>query len=330
MSSPFGRHTHHEGARNLDSLNLPPVSDLVELPPSPIYSDYNYASPSTDDLSTSDAEKPLLPTSSRRQSITEKHVPADADDKQESEEYDPSFPRGNTIQLWRHYLFKIHKYSSYSFSAFVALHAVTVAGVPAALGIDAGESALLLARVAYQTPGIEETLVFGSLAAHLVSGVILRIHKMQRDRAWYSRRVKMSRVSFSGYLLTPFLLAHVFVARIVPLKIEGDSSLVSLRFIARGFERHKTLAWTGYSALVGLTVFHVGYGWARWLRVRKSRMGVVRVLGVLAIAVGVIGLRRVVREGAGEVVEWLVKRYDAVYDYADSLAELPMATLQRL
>ncbi|KAK9355487.1 hypothetical protein V1523DRAFT_404844 [Lipomyces doorenjongii] len=299
--SPAARHATPLSHQRPQGLSLPPVEGLTVLTPSPI------------DESAFLLPDPIPNKSSR--SLSEKRN-ADEDDKQEEEEYDA--PNPETVALWRHYLFKVHKYSSYSFTAFLSLHLATASAMPALLGIDAADNGIVLARVLYQVPIVEETLVFGSLAAHLISGAVLRIHKVRRDKRWYSRRLKMSRISFTGYLLAPLVTAHVVVTRVIPLIKEGDSSIISLRYISRGFVRSRLTSWSLYTAMLGLTVYHVGYGWSRWLRIRKYTR--VRIAGVAVFALGIWGLR-VVSKGCN-MAEWLGKKYDMMYEMAEGLVGL--------
>ncbi|KAK9238936.1 hypothetical protein V1525DRAFT_399909 [Lipomyces kononenkoae] len=230
---------------------------------------------------------------------------ANKDDKREVDENDGSGVE--RVPLWRLYLFRIQKYSSYSFATFLSMHLATVNAMPALLGIDAADNGIVLARVLYQLP-LVEGLVVGSLAAHLISGVVLRIHKIRRDKSWYARRLKMSRVSFTGYLLAPLVAAHVFVARVLPLITEGDSSIISLRYISRGFARSPLTSWSIYVAMLGLSIYHVGYGFSRWLRIRKHS---VQIAGVIYFALGIWGLR-VVSQG-NNMPEWLARKYDIIY-----------------
>ncbi|KAJ8102522.1 hypothetical protein POJ06DRAFT_298865 [Lipomyces tetrasporus] len=290
----------HQRPPRLEALNLPPVADLTVLTPSPI--------------DESDLLLPEPTPNKPSHSLSEKKI-SDEDDKQEEEEYDA--PNPATVALWRHYLFKVHKYSSYSFTAFLSLHLVTANAMPALVGIDAADNAVVLARVLYQMPVVEETLVFGSLAAHLISGAVLRLHKIRRDKRWYSRRLKMSRISFTGYLLAPLVTAHVVVARVIPLIKEGDSSMISLRYISRGFVRSRLVSWSVYTAMLGLTVYHVGYGWSRWLRIRKYTR--VRIAGVTVFALGIWGLIVVSK---ANIAGWLGKKYDAMYEMAEGMVGL--------
>ncbi|KAK9468977.1 hypothetical protein V1512DRAFT_202358 [Lipomyces arxii] len=259
--------------RNMRPLDLPPVSDLTEIPPAPIEEDIALSAESEKD---------------------------ESNDKK----------GGERMMLWRYYLLKVHKYSSYGFTGFLALHLATVSATPAVFGIEAGDRAMMLARVLYQTPGIEETLVYGTLAVHVVSGVMLRVYKIYRDRKWYSHRLKLSRVAFSGYLLLPFVASHFVVTRLIPLVTEGDSSLVSLRYIAHGFARSSAVSWGFYLLFVSGTAYHVGYGWARWLRLHK--LGRVRLAQFGAFLIGVLGLRAV---NKGQNVSLYVgRKYDVFYD----------------
>ncbi|KAK9472608.1 ATP synthase E chain-domain-containing protein [Dipodascopsis tothii] len=258
-------------SRQLQKAGLPPVSELTEIAPAPVRTESATSGAGTD-------EPP-----------------------------DPWARRRDAIRLA---LIRTHKYSSYVFSAFLSLHAVNVVVLPAVTGsTTAADDALVLTRVFYQATAVEPVAVFGALAAHAAAGALLRALKVRRDRRWYAQRQKMTRVAFAGYLLVPVTVAHVALARVVPARLFGDSSIVSLRLVSHGFARHRLLSWTVYTALVGLTAFHVIGGWARWLRLTRRKT--LQALTWSSAAVGMLALRVVSRQGAA--APWLARRYDDIY-----------------
>ncbi|KAK7204988.1 hypothetical protein BZA70DRAFT_167754 [Myxozyma melibiosi] len=298
-------HHHHHQIPTIDSLDLPPVEILTELPPSPIVSPPPPPPPVDDG-------RLKLPS---EQDEAEVSAPA----KRPS----PAPPAG--LGLWRRYLYRVHQYSTYPFSAFLLLHFTTAIATPAlTTSIDAGDNAIVLARVVYHSPLLEPVLVFAPLAVHVTSGLILRLHKIFRDRKWYAKRTKLSRVSFSGVLLLPLVAAHVVACRVAPLAVDGDSASISLRYIARGLDRMPGGALTGlllYSALVGLASYHVCYGWAKWLRWPRRKMMYVHAAAASSFVVGVLGLR-VVARGAADVPLWAAAKYDEMYDFVEGLLGL--------
>ena len=77
---------------------------------------------------------------------------------------------------------------------------------------------------------------------------------------------KLSLTSLSGYILYPLAAAHVFVNRILPLKVDGDSSGVGLRYFSHGFQRHPLILGAGYVGLLGIASFHFVTGAGKLLR----------------------------------------------------------------
>lgn len=59
----------------------------------------------------------------------------------------------------------------------------------------------------------------------------------------------------------------MLVNRVVPLRVEGGSSGVGLRYVAHGFAKHPVVANVGYAVLVAVGVWHVVGGAAKWFRV---------------------------------------------------------------
>jgi len=168
------------------------------------------------------------------------------------------------------------------------VHLATTSLIPLATrSVPASESYLLLAREIYQTRLSEPLLVGLPLAAHVASGLALRLlrrgqnlrryggatpgvralHAARAGPAW-SPWPPVSWISAAGYGLAVLVGAHVFVNRGLPLAVEGDSADIGLAYVAHGFARHGAagaLAWAAYLGLVGLGAGHMVWGWAKWL-----------------------------------------------------------------
>lgn len=82
-----------------------------------------------------------------------------------------------------------------------------------------------------------------------------------RQSAWPA----VSRISASGYGFAVFLAAHVFMNRVLPLHVEGDSSNIGLAYVAHGFATHTVTSYVAYTGLLGLGCGHMVWGWARWI-----------------------------------------------------------------
>ncbi|KAG0358517.1 hypothetical protein BGZ54_010391 [Gamsiella multidivaricata] len=206
-------------------------------------------------------------------------------------------------------------YSAMAFGAFGFIHLVppVLASVG---GIDLANKALIWGRVYYQTYGIEQVLVYGSLAVHLGTGlcraIVRFVWKVKGSSTTSTEKrglktitttttsttttTKTSTSSLSsssapsestsasstvmssssnsnkggsgsgsapglfpyhrlvGWLLVPFVLAHTYQMRVVPVKVFGDSAMVDYSFIAF---LHRMKQPAPYVLLVGLMAYHM-------------------------------------------------------------------------
>lgn len=158
-------------------------------------------------------------------------------------------------------LYKIQRYSTYGFLSFFSLHTTSVTLIPSFLPMHINQEIFQLARLIYLNVPFE-TLIYGSGILHIASGILLRIlrprHKVVTLDA--KKKIKSDEVglggitnligigpkiaiisrltnnaltplTFSGYCLIPSLLYHLVKFKLVPLQIEGDSSLISLQYV---------------------------------------------------------------------------------------------------
>lgn len=216
--------------------------------------------------------------------------------------------------------------------------------------VAASENYLLLTRPYYQSPFLEPLLISIPLAIHITSGVLLRIHRRNAairrygsaslppptshtEHRNHSRQLRfwpvMSYSSISGYILTPLVLGHVFVNRILPWWIEGSSSGVGLGFVSHGFAKHPVVAWTGYSALIGIAAGHITWGWAKWLNLTpdgnhskrsRRRWWKINASAALLAALWMAGGLGVIARG-GKASGWVGRGYDELY------AQIPLLNL---
>ncbi|KAI9820294.1 MAG: hypothetical protein M1827_005916 [Pycnora praestabilis] len=254
----------------------------------------------------------------------------------------PPLARSSTLGLGGHsavyYLNHIHKYSSYTFSIFLAFHVTNTSIIPIVTrSLSTSDTYLLLTRPYYQSPLAEPLIIILPLLAHITSGIALRLYRRRQLAEWYGadtkaerRRLpwpKLSGTSALGYALIPLVAGHAFVNRIIPLWVEGGSSSIGLQYVAHGFAKHPAVAFAGYAVLVGTAAWHVVWGWAKWLGVnpsqvveggpegvlrRKRRWYGVNVVSVVVAGVWMAGGLGVVGRG-GEVTGWLGREYDELY-----------------
>lgn len=225
--------------------------------------------------------------------------------------------------------------------------------------VSASESYLLLAREIYQTPLSEPLLVALPIIAHFASGIALRLirrsHNLRRygggtpggallplhhkhgarprQRIW----PHLSWISVSGYVFTVAVGLHVFVNRVLPLAVEGDSANIGLAYVSHGFARHGPIAWAAYGTLLTVGCGHMVWGWAKWLGVasragwragpptghgkadrdlkRRRRRTWLAINGVAALVTGIwaAGGLGIVARG-GPTPGWVGKVYDELFD----------------
>jgi hypothetical protein len=248
---------------------------------------------------------------------------------------------------------RIQRYSSYTFTAFAGLHLASTSIIPLIYqSVPYSEPFLLMTREIYQTPLTEPLLVGLPIAAHILSGLALRLVRRSQNLKRYhagatpgmyalhhhsnnATRIwpEFSYVSLSGCAFVGLLGAHVAMNRILPLVVEGDSSNIGLQYVSHGFAKHGLPAWVAYSLLLGVGCGHMVWGWAKWLGVappmgwkpvktaaegqlRKRRIRtwwVINGVAVLVTGVWVAGGLGVVAR-AGAAWGWLGTVYDNVYN----------------
>ncbi|VVT54735.1 uncharacterized protein SAPINGB_P004225 [Magnusiomyces paraingens] len=222
------------------------------------------------------------------------------------------FPSTNTLLR---VLFGIQRYSAYTFTGFLGLHLTSVVLAPA-FSYDAGNASLLFTNTIYQSPLVEPILVTGSLALHITSGIVLRIIKVLRSKrlyeSYWTAISKPTLLAYAGYAATPLVLGHFYVTRYLPLSILGDSSLISLDYVAHSIADHPAMAIGSMLTMLTLTLYHTVYGWRRWLNIYKrpkllSGPGLFVVSGIL---LGVASLARLAAHGPA--IGWVASQYDKV------------------
>lgn len=208
---------------------------------------------------------------------------------------------------------KLQRYSSYAFTGFLGVHAAGVLVAPA-LSPQIGNETILFARELYHAPGMEGFLVFGSLAVHIASGIILRLHQAYLTKKNYNRLrlPRLSPVAVSGYILAPLVTGHLILTRLAPLDLLGDSSLISLDYISYGFHKYPIVSWIGYIALGFLTLHHSIWGYKKWFSLygRKYRTKTFGLYfgGILMTLVSLLRISRL-----PPVTGWIEQQYSMVY-----------------
>lgn len=242
--------------------------------------------------------------------------------------------------IW--YLTQVQKYSSIAFSAFATAHIINTSIIPLVTqSVPSSEPYLLLTRPYYQSwPIAEPLVVIAPLAAHIASGVGLRVYRRNLNAKRYGaetrseRRTfraslwpKVSGISKLGYLGVPLLLGHTFINRGIPNQFPGGSSNVNLSYVAHAFAKHPAVSFTGFSALIVVLVFHSTWGWAKWLgltpdqvtslgaerqELKKRRWYTINGLAAGVVALWMAGSFGVIGR-AGPAAGWVGKMYDEMF-----------------
>jgi hypothetical protein len=186
---------------------------------------------------------------------------------------------------------RIQKFSSYAMGIFTSLHLANVSLIPAITrSVPGSETYLLMTREIYQTSLTEPMLVALPIVAHIGSGIALRLLRRSQNMQRYGAATPgmyalhrsrteledlksaraaspwpaLSYISISGYAFTVFFAAHVFVNRVLPLQVEGDSSNIGLAYVAHAFARHPITSWFSYIGLLAAGCGHMIWGQAKW------------------------------------------------------------------
>lgn len=117
-------------------------------------------------------------------------------------------------------------------------------------------------------------------------------------------------------MLAPFVVAHVALTRVLPLEVLGDSALVSsLQYVAHSMASSPKVMWATLTPLVVLSIYHVAFGWKRWLKVAPKKWAK-QVYGGIAVlsAFGFASLIRVAAQGPA--VGWVASQYDKILQAA--------------
>jgi hypothetical protein len=235
---------------------------------------------------------------------------------------------------------RTQKYSSYAFTVFTAFHITNTSLIPLLTrSVAESNRYLLLTRPYYQSLLTEPLLVALPLAAHITSGIALRLYRRRQALRRYGAETHKDRrtipwpalsgTSALGYALVPLAGFHVWTTRLLPLYAHGDSSLINLSYISHGFALHPAISTTGFAALVGVGAWHIVWGAAKWMGfapsqvssheedkalVRKRRWYSINAVSAGIVVVWLAGALGVVGRD-GRVVGWIGKEYDELYRY---------------
>lgn len=196
---------------------------------------------------------------------------------------------------------------------------------------------LLLTRPYYQSALAEPLLVAIPLVAHVTSGIALRFYRRRQALQRYGAETlrdrktipwpSLSGTSALGYLTTIVVGAHAWTTRFLPMYMHGDNSLISLSYVSHSFELFPYLGFAGMTALVGISVWHTVWGWAKWLNLtpsqvtetdsrrhltRKRRWYIINAVSAAVSGLWLAGGLFVVGRG-GKTAGWVGREFDELY-----------------
>lgn len=220
-------------------------------------------------------------------------------------------------------LTNIQKYSSYTFLGFFGLHIASTVVVPG-LGIHADkcQDFFEMCRNVYLGPLVEYLAIYAAGGIHLASGICLRILRLVNARprvkpseivirddyrddiglgglgafvglgykqSWISSNFpSLTPLTFSGYVMAVSLGYHWLKMKWGPMVVDGDSSLVTLKYVTHYLHQSSFGTWGrhfNYAMLVLLlwvSFYHIISGlfkWRRQVRARAKRIAYV-VIGI--------------------------------------------------
>ncbi len=102
---------------------------------------------------------------------------------------------------------------------------------------------------------------------------------------------------------------------------------MNLSYVSHAFAKHPAISFTGFTALIGVGVWHITWGWAKWLAltpdqttatggerqvVKKRRWYVINGVAAAVTALWMAGGFGVVGRG-GEAPGWVGRGFDEMY-----------------
>lgn len=223
----------------------------------------------------------------------------------------PGNEHPHRFTIWKA-LRSVQRYSSYSFSAFLTMHAASVIAAPV-ISVEAGDATMNFTKAVYQEALLEPALVYIPLSLHIASGAILRFHKNYLHRKHYGgwpslHKVwnSMSSISKTGIALTPLVIGHVYSMRVAPLNVLGDSSAISLEYMAHWIHTHPYFIWSVYPVMVSIAMYHSIMGFRKWFNIKQNLNAVIATLSLCGL-VSLVNISRV-----PHVTGYLLKQYNQV------------------
>lgn len=202
------------------------------------------------------------------------------------------------------------KYSAYVFLGFAATHLTSTVLLPP-LSHSLAEQWFWMSRAVYQSPEIEYLLVYGSIAVHILSGLVLhaeRLVKSVRESRAFST---FTAGSISGYILTASVIGHLAATRWGPQIYLGDSNDISLDYITYTLQTTPVETSLALVFTVGSFAYHASFGMQRWLKLRINRS----ILVGAAVAAAAVSLFALAKEPS--VPQFLAEQFKKAHQLVD-------------
>ncbi|KAI9235597.1 MAG: hypothetical protein BYD32DRAFT_420832 [Podila humilis] len=189
---------------------------------------------------------------------------------------------------------RLQAISGLGFAAFAFVHVIPPV-LAAFGGVDLANKALIWGRVYYQTYGVEQVAVFGTLGVHILTGlgravvrsiwsakkylanrnsrtVVTEQHEGKTRTIIRETKVVSSASSslssaggvspgsfpynrLAGWILTPIVLGHLFTSRLTPLFKLQDSAIIDYSFIT--YQHRVEKSGIFYVPLIALLLYHM-------------------------------------------------------------------------
>ena len=226
-----------------------------------------------------------------------------------------------------------------TYTVFASFHITNTSIIPLLTGsVSESNRYLLLTRPYYQSTLTEPVLVALPLAVHIASGIALRFYRRSQALKRYGAEThrdrkaipwpSLSGTSILGYALVPMAGIHIWAARIFPIYMHGDNSMISLSYVSHGFSLHPLASFAGFTAMLGIGAWHFAWGWAKWLGlsplqvsdtestrhlIRKRRWYGINAVSALLAGLWLAGGLGVVGRD-GQTGGWIGREYDELYN----------------
>lgn len=236
--------------------------------------------------------------------------------------------------VWKRIIKKlrlIQKYSAYGFLGFFGLHVTSTIVAPGiGLSPETCQDLFEMCRNVYLGPIFEYSMIYTTVGLHVGSGIALRcidtrkyrktflqkqkeiiIKDGERDdiglgglgtllglgfkKSWISTHFpSLTPLTFSGYIMFLSLAFHFFKMRVAPILIDGDSSLITLRYVTHYLKQShygtagKAINYIMLLLLLGVSFYHVVSGLFKYrrqfsLRAKKIAYGVIGTFTALSV-----------------------------------------------